>query len=255
MTIHDLLAARFAAPEWAIFFEVHDQTGGAVRRADAIAMNLWRSRRYEVVGFEIKVARSDWRRELKNPAKAEPILRYCDRWMIVAERDVVKPDELPAAWGLLEVRGDRLLEMRKGPALEPDPLDRRFLAALLRRGYEATAAALKRTPAQVEIDEAYRRGAADVAATHAKIKADLEKALRAEIDRIAAFESASGVSIGHYSASSPGKIGEAVRAVLQGPEAFAKWNLGSAEDHLERALKAVRELRAALGQEQTETAA
>lgn len=243
MTIRELLTARYAAPEWAVFFEVHDQTGGARRRADAIAVNLWRSRRFEVVGIEIKSHRSDWLRELKNPAKAEPILRYCDRWVVVADRGVVKLEELPAAWGLLEVRGDRLFEVRKGPPLEPDDLDRRFLAALLRRAHEQAAEVMKRSPEQVALDAAYRRGAQDVSEAHAAIKAQLEKALKTELDRIDEFQKASGVSIGRYASETPAKIGAAVRAVLEGPGAFAKWDLARAEEHLRTALTAIDMLR------------
>ena len=65
------LARKFCAPEYALFYEVANATGSAATRsADAIAMGLWPSRGLYLQGFEIKVSRSDWLSELKNPAKA-----------------------------------------------------------------------------------------------------------------------------------------------------------------------------------------
>ena len=84
------LRDRYAAPEWAILFEVADRTGtGASRRVDAVAMNFYPSRGLEVHGFEIKVSRSDWRRELVDPAKAEANFGACDRRWLVAPPGVV----------------------------------------------------------------------------------------------------------------------------------------------------------------------
>lgn len=85
--IHTALRARFALPEYALMFEVRSGTGHSsqVRYADAMALGLWPSRGLELTGFEIKVSRSDWLRELKEPQKADRIGRFCDRWYVVAE--------------------------------------------------------------------------------------------------------------------------------------------------------------------------
>jgi hypothetical protein len=40
-------------------------------RADAIARHLWPSQGLELIGFELKVSRSDWLREIKDPYKCE----------------------------------------------------------------------------------------------------------------------------------------------------------------------------------------
>ncbi len=88
--------------EWALMEEVAPRTGGGTRYADGIAVNLWKSRGYAVHGFEIKVSRADWMRELKNPAKADELFGYCDHWWVVAAPGIVKPEELPAGWGLME---------------------------------------------------------------------------------------------------------------------------------------------------------
>lgn len=131
-----LIAAKFAAPEWATMFEVAPRTGGGTRYADAVAVNLWQSRGHAVHGFEIKVSRGDWLRELKDPAKAEDIQRYCDYWTIVAPKGVVADGELPPTWGLLEMRPDRLMQAKAPPKLDAQPITRAFFASLMRRGHE-----------------------------------------------------------------------------------------------------------------------
>ncbi len=98
--LHSLLEQKFQRPEWAIVREVGNATGITCNRhADALALNLWPSRGMELHGFELKLSRGDWKRELDNPAKAESILRFCDRWWIVAgDAKIVLPGELPPTW-------------------------------------------------------------------------------------------------------------------------------------------------------------
>lgn len=157
-TVRDMLRKRYAAPEWALMEEVAPETGGGTRYADAIAVNLWRSRGHAVHGFEVKVSRSDWLRELKAPEKAEPLFRYCDHWFIVAPKGVVKDGELPPTWGLLEVRASGLVAIKAAPKLEAQPITRAFFASMMRRGYELLdrAAELKIVGARAEIEERVR---------------------------------------------------------------------------------------------------
>ena len=136
------LKKRYAAPEYAIFPSVQNSTGYTSRRreADAVAMSLWPSRGLEVLGFEIKSRRNDWMNELRQPKKSEAIQKYCNRWWIVAaNKDIVNVDggELPATWGLMVPRGQHLVTVVEAPPLEAEPLDRGFLAAILRRAQEA----------------------------------------------------------------------------------------------------------------------
>lgn len=128
------LRGRFHQPEWALFFEVADGTGAAQRRwADAVAMNMFNSRGLAVHGFEIKVSRSDWRRELENPAKADSIAGFCDHWSIAAPKGMIDVDELPPTWGLFEVDADLAIVQKKAPArLDAIPMTKSFVAAFLR---------------------------------------------------------------------------------------------------------------------------
>ncbi len=210
--IEQALRERFTAPEWAIFFEVQSATGGAAsRRADAIAMSLWPSRGLEVHGFEIKRSRSDWLRELKNPAKAETIARFCDRWWVVTTPDVVKLEELPPTWGLLVLRGTTLRQEREAPKLDAQPIGRPFLASLLRSAHSASqgeAAIRKAVDAAVATKaEEWRKSREQARKEAGEEAAKLREA-------IAAFEAASGVSILAW--GGPAKIGAAVRMIVDG---------------------------------------
>lgn len=130
-----ILKAHHAPHEWALMFEVANATGaGGHRYADAIAMGLWPSRGLHIHGYELKVSRSDWRKELINPSKADEIGKYCDYWWVVTPPDIVKEGELPETWGHYEAIDGKLV--KKVAATKNEfvaPLTRPFLAALLRR--------------------------------------------------------------------------------------------------------------------------
>jgi len=101
--VHLSLRRKYDYPEWALFFEVPGKNG---RRADAIAYNLFPSRNFKTVGFEIKASWSDWKSELEDGEKADFFVGQCDEWYVVAGRkEIVKEAELPDGWGLLEMKG------------------------------------------------------------------------------------------------------------------------------------------------------
>jgi soluble cytochrome b562 len=153
-----LLYKRYPGNEYAVLQEVRDKAGHyASRSADGLIVNLWPSRGNEVIGLEVKVSRSDWVREYKNPAKAENIIKFCDRWWLVAgdESVVLKPEmEIPATWGYMVVKKNRLTIVKEAPKLTPVPMDRSFVAAMMKR---ATQGMVPRSSIQEEIDAATDR--------------------------------------------------------------------------------------------------
>lgn len=158
-SIRSALKNKFCAPEWVFLEEVQAQVAkGGLRSADAIAANLWDSRGYKIIGFEIKVSRADWLRELKNPAKADAIAEMCDEWIVVTPPGVVQPDELPQSWGLLELHGQRFMAVVKPPKLlGRAPLTRQFVASMLRRavavGEREIQAATQESIEKVRVEE------------------------------------------------------------------------------------------------------
>ena len=111
---------------------VRASAGFDCRTADFIAYDTWASSKFAIHGVEIKISRTDWLRELKDPAKAEPFMAWCSHWWLaVPDRAMVKPDELPPGWGLLA--GRTLLRAAvSAPRRDVAPIPPGSVAALLR---------------------------------------------------------------------------------------------------------------------------
>ena len=128
------LRLRFPRESHALLFEVADTTGGTRRYADAVAIGLWSSHGHAIEGVEVKISRSDFLNEMKQPQKSEAVFKFCNRWWLACPKDMVKPAEIPHTWGLLELHSDGVLRQKvKAPKLTPIGCTMGFLAALLRR--------------------------------------------------------------------------------------------------------------------------
>jgi len=121
-------------PRWALATHVRDRAGfDATRTLDAVVMDTWPSSGLALHGLEIKCSRGDWLRELASPEKAAAFTCRVDYFWIVAPSAVVRSNELPEHWGLLEARGYALrVAVQAGRLADSLPLDRSFVAALLR---------------------------------------------------------------------------------------------------------------------------
>ena len=131
-----LLQEQYPHPDCAFIAEFMGATGASAGgAADAIAMHCWPSKGLELIGFELKTSRSDWLRELKQPWKAEPIKKFCDRWYLVTSEDyhIARTEEIPKDWGYMyQDYTGKLLTKKEAPKLSPVPVDRLFLASLMR---------------------------------------------------------------------------------------------------------------------------
>lgn len=140
----DLLAAKYPRDRYALFFNVPDEVGlKAKRRADAIAFGLWASVGHFVDGFELKVSRADWLREVKQVEKADPFVARCDRWWLVTSSpSIAKLEEIPACWGWMAATKSGLRVQRPATRL-PQPADgamqRMFVLGILRMAQEHNA--------------------------------------------------------------------------------------------------------------------
>lgn len=130
--IKEALKNQYCQPEWILGFEVPNATGGlSKRRADAVAMNLFPSKNYEIRGFEIKVSKSDLKRDLDNGSKSNEVAKYCDYWFLVTPKGLVKDELLPATWGVIEFDGQKLRQKVKPQRIEKVPMSASFAAALM----------------------------------------------------------------------------------------------------------------------------
>lgn len=233
LAAHDLylrLQGTFSPPAYITLEEVRDATGfDGHRTADAIAVSLYRSRGKAIWGFEMKVSRSDWLHELKQPEKAESIMRYCDYWaLVVPNKDIVKPGELPATWGMYVAQKNRLKCVVPCPKLDPLPMSITMLTALL---YAIQTKHLKIDAAVINKakDEGYKEGSARTQDAY------YEKQYTELHDKVEAFEKASGLNI-QYGWQKPDKIGAVVKVLLDGNAPLkriletAKYNLSKTED-------------------------
>jgi hypothetical protein len=153
LTASDIRAAlklAYKAPEAVVGFEVSNATGANARRhVDAVVMDLWPSRGLALTAVEIKISRGDFQRELKQPEKSEAIAKYCDFFVIAAPKGLIRADELPLAWGLWEVDAAGALKIKVRPQrTEAQPVDRHFLAAMVRAFSYADAAMVDAIVAQ-----------------------------------------------------------------------------------------------------------
>jgi hypothetical protein len=140
-----MIRARYQGPEWAVLDELHDGTGGsATRRFDAVAFNCWPSRGFLRLGFEIKVSRADFSKELAAHDKRAALEKHCHEVYFVVSAGVCVAREVPEPWGLLEVRGDKLHCTRKASHRKVESLGESFAVCAIRRLTEAGDAERKR---------------------------------------------------------------------------------------------------------------
>ena len=214
--IRHAMSKRWAPPEWALMWEVGDATGAMAKRyADAVMMSLWPSRGLELHGVEIKISRSDWRREAADPRKAEAVARYCDRWWIHTSPGVVDDlSDMPPTWGLREFDGKSWKTVREAEKTPAEKIARPFLAALLRRADGMMRAM---------VDEAAREGREKIAMeaeeNRKRWNEEIERGVQRRTeslahaaDNIAKFDAAFGEDFASSWQDMP-RIGRAARAL------------------------------------------
>lgn len=233
---------------WALLAEVRNKTGyaGAERTADALAMNCWPSRGMELHGFEIKIDRGDVLRELKTPAKADGIQRYCDRWwLVLAGPDLIKPGELPPTWGLQVPSGkDGLKAVTEAPKLEAAALDRRFVASVLRNFHETY---VPRSELRELREQIHREVDAKVEERLAREVEDRHSTLKNAHDHlsklVAQFKESSGIDLlaNRYDVGQVGHAVELLKTLALRPR-YGTSRFATMADQLEAAASAVRDV-------------
>jgi hypothetical protein len=127
-TVLDALRRRYThragnGERYILAEHVRDNGTFARRTADLMIRDMWVSAGMPLHGFEVKVSRSDWLTELRDPTKAECFRRHCDYWWLaVSDASIVK-DDLPEGWGLIVLSGQTMRIKTKAPRLKPAPMD------------------------------------------------------------------------------------------------------------------------------------
>jgi hypothetical protein len=149
----DLLHKRFgfisqngasAKPRYVCAEHVRSEAGFDRRTLDFVAVDTWASAKLAIHGVEVKVSRSDWLRELKDPWKSEPFMGWTTHfWLAAASKGIVQPGELPEGWGLLVPQehswGRRLIAATSAPRRQVPPPPPATIASLLYAVHRTTA--------------------------------------------------------------------------------------------------------------------
>lgn len=214
--LYALLTSRYSRNDgWELIPQVPDGTGMAKgRTADAVAFQTWPSKGLEWHGFEIKIHRGDWLRELANLQKSAPFVEFLDRWWIVAPVDVLTVEELPSKWGWLCPRGGKLVQKSPAVPLEPGPPDRYFLAGVMRRFAKATGHE-ERVRAQVS---AARQQGREAGAKEEREMVQHELAMAEKrLEAVRAFEEEAGFRLdAKWGRTDAAKVAAAARAIVSG---------------------------------------
>lgn len=135
------LSKRYEAPAWAFLPQVRNGTGygSKTRTADALAFSLYPSRGLDLHGFEIKCSKSDLKAELNDPSKADEIGKCCDFWWLaVSDAKITSGFDIPDCWGVLVMNGDTLKLIKQARKLDPTPMTRSQICAIMRNINEST---------------------------------------------------------------------------------------------------------------------
>ncbi|MBB0990040.1 hypothetical protein G6009_00860 [Dietzia sp. SLG510A3-30A2] len=116
----------------------YTSTFDAERIADLIVIDTYGDT--ETIGIEVKVTRSDWLCELRDPTKADAWRLHCHRWYLAVPDTSIVRDDLPDGWGLIAPgKGGEMRVRKQCPRIDdPAPLDK-WTAAQMARAIAKTA--------------------------------------------------------------------------------------------------------------------
>lgn len=223
MTTEELfnkLSKKYPSPQYAFLGQVRNHTGfynqeeSGTRTADALALGLWPSRGNLLIGFELKISRSDWLHELKNPIKAEGVVKYCDQFfLVVSSEDIYDLSEVPVTWGIMSIRSGVLKTVREAPVIKAEPMSRAFLCGFMRKVDENIKGIyIPRVEVEKRIEDSVKQKIESVI-ERSSYKAGLYDKL---VENLEKFEASSGLNLKgmNYEWSNPEKIGSAVKIIL-----------------------------------------
>ena len=219
----DLIRKRHEGDGWLVFTELANRPGFHVKRfADAFALGVWASTKYEGHLYEEKISREDLKRELRDPDKANGVGKYAKYWWLcVSEEKLLEGLVIPDVWGILTptVRGgSRIFKVvRQAPKLDPKPIDALFAMSMIRSGLKKMVSTADHQRVVEELD-ALKRGKRRPTTEDEIDLREQKYKLQHELDRlkqdIKSFQEASCVDISNAGYRSR-VIGHAVRLVLE----------------------------------------
>ena len=243
--IRALLHTRFDdTRRYAYAEEVGNSTGAEQRRRlDMVIVDCWKSNGFAIEGIEIKISKSDLRRELQDASKHNVFYQNLDYYSLAAPASVVDLDLVPKQWGLylVDVAKDGSLSMRcvRKPCSLHDEfikdVDKGFIAALLRAMWNSRPSD---SMLQAAEKEGYERAMKEAGVTDykARIKSleDDNRALRELSERMHIWGGSWGIdrAIQEYEAFRELRIDQLVRVLER---------IVDGDKHVRKALKLLKE--------------
>ena len=139
--VRALLHEKFSdTRQYAYAEEVGNSTGAQQRRRlDMVVVDCFASHCFAIEGIEVKISKSDLRRELQDSSKHNIFYENLDYYSLAAPASVVDIDLIPKHWGLYlvhEGKNGLFLRTHRKPCSLHDAyigaVDKGFIAALLR---------------------------------------------------------------------------------------------------------------------------
>lgn len=153
----ELLKNKYSLPEFMSLTNVWNGNNEEKRFADFFAFRLYKP--HEIYGFELKSSKSDWKRERDNPRKSTWFTETCHRfWLVSTKKNIVKENELPTNWGLIEIDDKEISVLVPAPLVnntEQVPIS--FLGVIMKH----LCNEMSRSPLGEELKNSYDRGYKD----------------------------------------------------------------------------------------------
>ena len=133
--------------EFAVIEEVCATTGfdtnyNTPRRIDMLVINCFKSNGFYIEGIEIKISKSDLKRELKDPKKHEVFFEDIDYYTLAIPSEMVDgvKDMIPDNWGLLVIDENGKARYKRKPSIisfrsgyYDNVVNRGFFASVMRQ--------------------------------------------------------------------------------------------------------------------------
>lgn len=248
--LEGMLRAKYTRDKYALIFDVPDAVSlDQRRRIDALAFGCWASLGRSLEGFELKVSRADWLRELKQVDKADPFVALCDRfWLVTSDSSVAKMEEIPACWGWMAATKGGLRIQRPASKLPGcgDAFPRGFVIGVMRRLQDDLLTSPD-VAAHIEhkVKEIQDRQKSEVEWASKRARDALERNQAA----IKEFEEASGIPFSGYNMGDIGFIVGQLRKLGYGADGGLKTvsrMLEGQENSLRITLEQIRKVRTAI---------
>jgi hypothetical protein len=237
--VYSILRRKFPENEYSLMKEVSDAAGfSRSRSADYIAVNLYPSRGLAINGIELKSFRGDWLNELKNPKKAENIFQYCDYfWLLTTDESIAKIEEIPVAWGWMNIKGERVYIKKQAPLLEPKPVSKGFMCAMLKRA-SSKEQFVHISAIEDKIEEARRKGLDE----NQRLITHLQNQVKEHKELVKSIEESSGIDLNSWHINrEPKKIGEIIKLIESGGADKLKQDLINLKESADKTLQKINE--------------